>query len=225
MQAGFLSPTTPIWELPQISSRLSLRSLGSSAYDAHRNARTELKWGPQPRILAVARVEAPKDPQCTLEAFAQVQRARPDARLLWIAKGGAQMSEIQARIQKEGLSVQFEHGLGPEQMALRYAASDVLIHTSHREVCGAAFSEALSMGLPIVSTRIPSFEAKAHAQAVVLCPRSDPSTFARGTLSFLTSGARGARNVAKAHFDERLSFAAIGKRRLQRYVRALSEAK
>lgn len=185
-------------------------------------ARTALRIEGDPLVLAVARLEPPKDPWTILAAFQAVYTRQPAARLLWLdgANRGAQRTDIEAAIVERGLrhAIEIRDHFNTEDMGRAYSAADVMIHASTREICGHAFMEALSFGLPIVASDIPAFRRwRPITEGVELSKVGDPADFAaaiaRASL-LRTSGAR------HALFEESLSWTAIGKDRHGHYLNA-----
>ena len=107
--------------------------------------------------------------------------------------------------------IHFERTDDRSRMADLYAAADVLLHTSRREICGASFSEALQAGCPIAASDIPAFRENAAPEAVALCPPGDARAFADAALRLVDRP--DLREAARRHFESKLSFDAIARRR------------
>ena len=86
-----------------------------------------------------------------LDAFAQVLRARPHARLKLVGYGDEE-ADLTERASRLGLgdAVSFEHHPQDPQAVLRRA--DIYVSTSRWEGWSLAICEALRFGLPVVST-------------------------------------------------------------------------
>ncbi|MDE0915691.1 MAG: glycosyltransferase [Planctomycetota bacterium] len=106
-----------------------------------------------PLVLVVGHLIERKDPLLALRAF---ERGAPlDARLLFVGAGpleGAVRGEIQAR----GLEsrVRCVGEVEPEELALYYGASDLLLLTSTREGRPNVVLEALACGRPVLATAV-----------------------------------------------------------------------
>jgi glycosyltransferase involved in cell wall biosynthesis len=200
--AGAISPRTPIVAVPEISSLVvpadraaSRRALGIDGL----------------LVLVVARAAEVKDPFTALAAFDRIKSQRPDATLIWAAiEEGPLHREVRMRVERTGGRM-----LVGAEIAPLYAAADVMLHTSRREACGAAFVEALSAGLPVVGSDIPPFRALARDRAAKLCPLGDAHAFAEAALNLATDPT--ARSRARARYETALTFEKIAQRKLQAY--------
>lgn len=202
-----------IIESPEVSAR-PLPTFDRSS------ARSALRVEGDPLVLAVARLEPPKDPWTILNAFQAVYARRPTARLLWLdgAKRGAQRSEIEAAIGERGLrhAIDIRDHLNTEDMGRAYSAADVMIHASTREICGHAFMEGLSFGLPTVASDIPPFRRWARSTGgVELCQVGNPDDVAAAVLRASPQGISVTHNSL---FMKSLSWAAIARDRYTLYV-------
>ena len=202
-----------IIESPEVSAR-PLPTFDRQA------ARTALRIEGDPLVLAVARLEPPKDPWTILAAFQAVYTRQPAARLLWLdgANRGAQRTDIEAAIVERGLrhAIEIRDHFNTEDMGRAYSAADVMIHASTREICGHAFMEALSFGLPIVASDIPAFRRwRPATEGVELSKVGDPADFAAAIARASLRRTSGARH---ALFEESLSWTAIGKDRHRHYL-------
>lgn len=203
-EARALSVRPALAELPEISSRLP--------YESNRDrAREVIGMSGDPLVLVVGRREAPKDPHVSLDAFLRIAEARPGARLLWASWHGDAEQDRIARDDR----IRVERFDDPSSMSAAYAAADVMLHPSRREICGTSYVEALQNGCPIAASDIPAFRRNAVDGAVRLCPVGDANAFASAALELAADS--GARDIARAHFDDQLSFDAIAKRRLALY--------
>jgi glycosyltransferase involved in cell wall biosynthesis len=199
---GAISPAAPIVAVPEISSLVpaadregSRRALGVRGL----------------LVLVVARAAEVKDPFTALEAFDRIKMRRPDATLIWAAiEEGPLHREVRMRVEKSGGRMLLRAEIAP-----LYAAADVMLHTSRREACGAAFVEALGAGVPIAGSDIPPFRALALGGAARLCPLGDPGAFAEAALELAADPE--ARRRARARFENALTFDAIAERKMRAY--------
>jgi glycosyltransferase involved in cell wall biosynthesis len=200
-----------VLETPEVSTRLP------GPGDRSR-AKERLGLDADPLILVVARIEPPKDPWCTLGAFARIRSERPRAKLLWIDRRGLDRPAIEEAIRSRGLEgITIREDLGASEMIDAYDAADVMLHTSRREICGHAYVEALSMGLPIAASDIPAFRRWHPTEGVRICPAGDADAFAKAAIELVDRPAP--RAEARAYFERELTFDVIARRRLERYQR------
>jgi glycosyltransferase involved in cell wall biosynthesis len=130
---------------------------------ARRSLKTELALPPEPGaryLLFAGRLEAQKDPQLLVEAFAMAQRRESQLHLL-IAGDGSMRAAAQRAATQAGVSAR-THFLGfktrPELAELMHAA-DAFILSSRFEGMPISSLEALSSGLPVVATAVGELPA------------------------------------------------------------------
>jgi len=199
LDAGALSPRTPIFEVPEVASDLPI---------AERRGRK--------MVLVVSRFHADKDPDCAADALERIASRRPDLKLVWASLDDRGSQAFLRRL-PDGLRRRLElrFALTPAEMAELYANAAVLLHTSLREVCGYAFVEALAAGVPIAASDIPPFRAMGTTSAVSLCKPGDAGAFAAAALRLIED--RCAGDVARAHYAAELSYDANARRRVAVY--------
>lgn len=211
--AGLTFPR--IYESPEVSAR----ALPEVSADEGRR-RLHLKG--DPLILAVARLEAPKDPWTILKTFAYVKAQRPGARLLWLdgAQRGRESGAIEAEIRALGLgeAIAIRAGLDATEMACAYAGADVMLQTSTREICGHAFMEGLSAGVPLVAGELPATKRWGPPVGMTLCPLGAAETFASALLTLHDRHLP--RQPIRDWFQAQLSYPAIAAARLEIYRKA-----
>ena len=115
--------------------------------------RRELGLGAGELVLVVGHLIERKDPLLALEAFAELARMRPGAKLVFVGRGPLNDALV-ARIAELKLAerVQLAGEAEPERLARWYGAADVLLLTSRREGRPNVVLEALSSGLPVLAT-------------------------------------------------------------------------
>ena len=87
-----------------------------------------------------------------LRAFALIQAARPDARLV-VAGDGPRRAELEALAGELGLrDVRFLGWVAPDRMGAHYEEADVWINGSDVDAAPLSILEAWAAGLPVVST-------------------------------------------------------------------------
>jgi glycosyltransferase involved in cell wall biosynthesis len=90
---------------------------------------------------------------CILRAFALIQQATPEARLL-IAGDGVQRDELHATSERLGLrNVEFVGQVSPERMATLYDSADVYLNSPNVDNMPSSIIESFAAGLPVVTTR------------------------------------------------------------------------
>lgn len=134
-----------------------------------------------PVYLAVGGVEERKNTVAILEAFLQVRRTSPSARL--VVAGGASLVD-HSPYASRFLVLAEEAGVAPgpdslvkvlgrvadEDMPRLYRCADTLVFPSLREGFGLAVLEAMACGTPAVVSRIPPFTEYLTALAPGLIP-------------------------------------------------------
>ncbi|MEI6799161.1 MAG: glycosyltransferase, partial [Pseudomonadota bacterium] len=117
-------------------------------------AKVETLWNcpPGDRILSVGTLKEQKNQPLLLEAFAKM--GGPEARLMFLGKGDAEMA-LREQAQALGIAdrVVFA-GFHPDPAPF-YATADLFALSSDYEGLPTVLIEALSFGLPIVSTDCP----------------------------------------------------------------------
>jgi glycosyltransferase involved in cell wall biosynthesis len=113
------------------------------------------------RVLTVGRLVPDKNQATLLDAFARVltdqsAAADPDAKAiaeLRIVGEGPLEGQLQEVVAKQDLPVEFDGHLERDELAARYAESDVFALVSSYEPFGVAVREAVAAGLPIICSR------------------------------------------------------------------------
>lgn len=142
--AGLLAPDVTVHDVLESSS--DLRAPGP-----RRACRDRTGVTGDPAVLWVGRLQAGKDPQGALAAFATFRAARPGARL-WVLtteRAGAEEAAIRARIAADPWLVDAVTVLGPvphAEMAWWFGSCEVFLTTSRHEGSGYALIEAIACG-------------------------------------------------------------------------------
>jgi starch synthase len=143
----------------------------------------------EPAILFVGRSFAAKGGPELVEAFRRVRREHPAAQL-WIVSQG--------RTGPLPPGATFHGTLDPDGLAALYARASVFALPTLREAFGLALVEAMSFGLPVVSTRIEAIpEIVSEGETGLLVPPRDPATLAAALSTLLADPAR-ARQLGAA---------------------------
>lgn len=111
------------------------------------------RTGPQDEVVfvSVGRFCRQKGQDLMIEAFAELSRLRPRARLVLVGYGDEE-AELKARVDELGLAhrIAFEHR--PQDPSEALANADVYLSMSRWEGWSLAICEALRFGLPVVSS-------------------------------------------------------------------------
>ncbi len=148
--------------------------------------RDRLGLGTGPVFLSVGGIEARKNTTRILQAFAEIHRARPDARL--VVAGGASLLDhhtYQAAFGREltglGEGASAVSLLGPvadPDMPGLYRLASALIFASVKEGFGLCVLEAMASGTPVVVSRIAPFVDYLHSCDSLWCDPADSSSIA-----------------------------------------------
>ena len=145
-----------------------------------------LGLGAGPVFLSVGGVEARKNTVRILQAFAEIHRARPDARL--VIAGGASLLDhhaYQAVFGREltalGEGASAVSLLGPiadPDMPGLYRLASALVFASVKEGFGLCVLEAMASGTPVVASRIAPFVDYLDPSDALWCDPADSSSIA-----------------------------------------------
>ena len=114
-----------------------------------RNPALRGRWGVdalQPVVLSVGRIAPEKNLPLVLQVFAEMKKARPDARLVIVGDGS-----IKARLRARNPDVIFTGALRGVDLATHYACADVFLFPSTTETYGNVTLEAMASGLSVVA--------------------------------------------------------------------------
>ncbi|MGC8875408.1 MAG: glycosyltransferase family 4 protein, partial [Chloroflexia bacterium] len=153
-----------------------------------------------------------------LEAFVQVAREVPEARLVWLG-GGEDRPRIARRVQELGLSgrVLFLGAVAPAEVPNHLLLADITVDPVHDDEVARARSplkilESMACGIPVVTGDVGDRrEMLADGAAGLLVPPGDPDALAQGIVSLLLDPARrrrmaeAAREHVQAYLWERLT--------------------
>jgi glycosyltransferase involved in cell wall biosynthesis len=136
-------------------------------------------------ILCVCRLEPRKDIPTLLAAMKQVLKT-VDARLV-IVGNGLLRDHLTKMVDNMGLSksVTIDSETEYEDLPAYYQSADVFSMSTLYEGLGIVFLEAMSSGVPIVSTRVGAIPEILDSSAVLVPPR-DPSALAHALVRVLT---------------------------------------
>jgi glycosyltransferase involved in cell wall biosynthesis len=207
VRARLVARALPVFEVPESTSRFT-----PGDRDA---ARLETGLDGDPGVLWVGRLDANKDPLTLLEGVRRALPALPGLKL-WCCFGSTdRLAEMTARIESDPVLRARVHLLGKvphARVETLMRAADLYVSASHREGSGYSLIEALACGLTPVVTDIPSFRALTGRGAIgCLWPVGDAVALSRALVDSAAALGPAARARARAHFEQDLSFAAVGR--------------
>lgn len=211
-ESGLLSAHTPIYEIPESTSRFA-------PGDAHEARRLTGLTG-DPAVLWVGHLDGNKDPLSILDAICDAVQELPGLRLSCCFGTAPLLREVQKRIRGDSRlqnRVQLIGRVPHETIERLMQAADLFVLGSHREGSGYSLIEALACGLPPIVTDIPSFRSlTADGAAGALWPCGDSRALCDALVSarFDTETRAGVR----AHFDRELSLQALGRKLCAMYA-------
>lgn len=144
-----------------------------------------------------------KDQASLVEAFAEVHRARPEARLL-IAGEGELRGVLEAQVQQLGLGDAVRLLGHRSDVPAITRACDVYVSSSWSEGLGTSVLEALAAGVPVIATEAGGVsEMVIDGQTGRLLPNRDPAALAQAMLAVLAEpgAARALTGAARAHVE------------------------
>lgn len=212
LRAQLFATSTRLFAIPESSSRFTPGD--------RIQARRDTGLDGDPCVLWVGHLSPGKDPLCVLEGVARAASRLPGLRL-WCAFGDAPLlAHVQQRIEGDprlagrvGLLGRVEHA----RVETLMRAADMFVAGSLRESCGYAALEAFACGAMPVITDIPAFRALTDGGRVgALWRCGDPDALAAALIRTATQ--RPSPAELRAHFDQRLSFAAVGQRWANAYL-------
>lgn len=217
LEAGLIRTPTVVFEIPECSSRFTPGDRVA--------ARASTGVHGDPAVLWVGHLNGNKDPVTMLAGVSIAARQLPGLQL-WCCFGKAPLQElVQRHIDADPQLRDRVHLLGRvphERIETLMRAADLFVLGSHREVMGVSVMEALACGLPPVVTDIPSFRAlTGNGKVGALWPRDDVDALSKALLSVAGRPRQETRTAVRAHFDNELSFAAVGRALVAAYDRLL----
>lgn len=112
-----------------------------------------IQKSPHPLVLFVGRFETEKNPLLLVQAFAEVIKQIPSARLRLVGEG-ALRTAIEQKIVALGIASSVEILPWTSDLAPHYAAAHVLAIPSNHEGWGRVAVEAAACGLPVIMTDV-----------------------------------------------------------------------
>jgi len=174
---------------------------------ARSDARRELGLGEGLLALTVCRIRPEKNLPLLVEAWKRVEARLPGVRLAIVGDGDG-MVGLKALVERLGIGPSVLLPGASSDPRVWYAAADLYLLSSISEGLSNSLMEALSCGLPMVSTRVSGSEDVVEAADVgLLVPLDDALALADAAAEMLEAPDRleacgeRARAYAEAHFS------------------------
>jgi L-malate glycosyltransferase len=137
-----------------------------------------------------------------VQAFAEIQKAVPEARLDF-AGGGPEQQQIRRQVQQLGLSnVRFLGVMPHAEIASAYEDADIFINASSLDNMPVSVLEAFASGTPVASTAPEGMQHVIdHERTGLLSPPGDAALLSQNVLRLLSDQELSARLAANA-FEE-----------------------
>ena len=175
-----------------------------------------------PALLWVGRLNANKDPLTVLAGFERIIVPCPGASLTMVFGSDELLPEVRARLsQSPSLTnrVRLVGSVPHETLPMYYSAADIFVLGSHHEGSGYALIEACACGAIPVVTGIPTFRViTGDGTRGALWTPGDVASLAHALLEMAGRDLGALRADLARHFENELSWAAIGRRALAIYA-------
>ncbi len=211
--AGLFAPQTKVYAIPESTSRFAPGNKDQ--------ARRALGLSGEPLVLWVGHLDANKDPLTVLDGISKAARVLPQLKLYCCFGTAPLLGAIQRRIAQDPLlngRVYLMGRVPHAQVEHLMRAADLYVSGSHREGSGYSVIEALACGLPPVVTDIPSFRSLTGGGSIgALWPRGDANMLCERLVSVAAQPWMQIRAAARRHFEDELSFEAVGRKLASTY--------
>lgn len=183
----------------------------------------------RPVFLWAGNLDANKDPLTVLSGFEQTLAELPEARLYMAYRSDPLLGEVRRRIASSPQlrdAVMLLGAVAYERMEGYFQSADFFLQGSYKEGSGFALVDALACGTVPVVTDIPSFRFMTTLSGETcgaLWPPGDAGALCLAILE-LARRPEPQRKAARALFERKLSFEAIGRQAVDAY-RELREAR
>jgi glycosyltransferase involved in cell wall biosynthesis len=142
-----------------------------------RHLRKKWQFHSDPLVIYVGRLAPTKGLNYLIEAFANVHRDFPDAKLILIGDG-TMKSELMKMSRKLNLesAIKFAGRVSDDDLPRIYAAADLVVLPSLIEGCGLVLLEAMATSKPCVATTVGGIpEVVVNGETGILVPPRDSS--------------------------------------------------
>jgi glycosyltransferase involved in cell wall biosynthesis len=155
----------------------------------------------RPRIVSTRNFEPLYNVECTLRAFATVQRRYPDATLTLVGSGSEEGLLRRRTDELELRNVTFAGRVAPDAIWRYYAEADIYVQTPDIDNMPLSILEAYASGLPVVATNTGGVPAiLTDGVHGLLAPAGDAEAVAARIVQLLEDATL-ARRLALAAFD------------------------
>jgi glycosyltransferase involved in cell wall biosynthesis len=175
----------------------------------------------RPLFLSNRNLEPLYNVQCTIRAFARVQKEFPDARLT-VAGDGAEREQLVALVEQLGArNVSFIGRVSPDDMGELYNSADIYLNSPNIDNMPGSIIEAFACGIPVVSTNaggIPFVVENEANGLLVACNDHDAMAAASIRLLREPAFARTLADAGRRRCEEQYVWPAVRRQWEQLYV-------
>jgi glycosyltransferase involved in cell wall biosynthesis len=154
----------------------------------HYQTEDEVPRSDRPLLVYVGRLKRYKGLDRVIQAFSDVRRSLPDARLAFVGKGDdrPRLEQLVRSLGLEG-SISFEGFVSEEEKVRWLRRAHALVYPSPREGWGISTTEAAACGTPVLASDSDGLrEAVRDGSNGFLVPHQDREAWARRMLQLLT---------------------------------------
>lgn len=175
-----------------------------------------------PFVLTVGQGSPYKNHLNAVRGFLQAFRGRPEFRLILVRRPAGRDRELERLLRTEQASAQVRTfpSVAPEVLNALYNRARIVLHPSYYEGFGLPLVEAMSVGVPLVTSSVSSMPEVVGPAALLVTP-GDPDAIARALVSLDRDDALRDRLVAAGR--ERLAlfdWSAVARSTLEVYREA-----
>jgi glycosyltransferase involved in cell wall biosynthesis len=186
-----------------VPSGINLPALAAAGVSGSHQTRYE--------VISLGALTREKGHRILVEAFAQVAKHLPQARLTIVGEG-PERGLIEALVLRHELHSRVALTGQLDDPIQRLAQSTVLVQPSLREALGTAVLEAMALGVPVIGSTIGGLTELLNDGAGVLVPPGDPDRLAQAIIALLEDSGR------------RDAYRQKGKERVRHYdIRSMAE--